>query len=84
MKSPRLIGFDTLTRSGADYLVTMIQNYWHDRGFSHVRAERYELPEMPEIYGVRSNLVGGMPGPLDLDTVIGRVETALAQQAHRA
>lgn len=63
MDKPKLVGLDTLTRSGAEFLCALIETYWHQRGFKQVRCEAYQIDpdEMPKVYGVRSNLVGGLP-----------------------
>lgn len=52
---------DTYTSFGAGLLAKTIETYWHDRGARHVKVERYELEHFPGMWGVRSNLVAGMP-----------------------
>lgn len=50
---------DNYTANGADKLKAVILRYWLDRGFVNIRAEKYEIS--PGIWGVRSNLVNGLP-----------------------
>jgi hypothetical protein len=54
---------DAFTKYAAGVLAAHIQKFWHDRGGAGhlVRAERYEIPEAPGLWGVRSNLVNGLP-----------------------
>lgn len=52
---------DTLTKRGATLLAIKINEFWLDRGYPQVRAERYELPGFDDVWGVRSNLVQGKP-----------------------
>lgn len=53
---------DFLTRNGADALVKHLTDYWTSRGYRSIRVERYELPgTVGGSYGVRSNMVGGIP-----------------------
>jgi hypothetical protein len=57
-----LAGADLTTRSGADALCRHLTDYWVKRGYAKVRVERYELPgTVGGSYGVRSNMVGGVP-----------------------
>jgi hypothetical protein len=50
------------TRSGADAIVRVITDYWTSRGYLGIRVEKYELPGITAgTYGVRSNMVGGIP-----------------------
>ena len=50
---------DLHSPKGADKLKAVILRFWLDRGYSNVRAERYEIS--PGIWSVRSNLVNGLP-----------------------
>jgi hypothetical protein len=50
--------FDALSKQGAALLADCIQAFWTRRGY-FVTAERFEL--RPGAWGVRSNLVGGLP-----------------------
>lgn len=54
-------GQDTLTRYGAGVLADYIDQYWRTRGYLGIQTEKYELPGSPGVYGVRSNMVGGVP-----------------------
>lgn len=48
---------DSYTKNGAGLLAAMIEAFWHGR----VKAERYELPGFPGMWGVRSDMVNGLP-----------------------
>jgi hypothetical protein len=50
---------DLYSAMGADCVAKAVECYWHKRGHRQVRSERFELS--PGTWGVRSNLVGGMP-----------------------
>lgn len=52
---------DFLTRNGADALVKHLTDYWTSRGYRGIRVERFELPGVGSNWGVRSNMVGGVP-----------------------
>lgn len=55
---------DTLARSGAHELAAEIQAWWHKRGFPQVRVwveQVFGKECARETWGVRSNLVGGLP-----------------------
>lgn len=47
---------DNYTAKGANVLARRIEFYWKERGHPTIRAEAYELPGMPGLFGVRSNL----------------------------
>lgn len=49
---------DLLSRAGANALCRTIRTYWHRKGHE-VRVEPYEFGE--DSWGVRSNLVAGLP-----------------------
>lgn len=51
--------FDALSKYGASLLCDAIMDHWARRGFV-VRAERYAV-EGTASWGVRSNLVAGLP-----------------------
>ncbi|MGJ5032342.1 hypothetical protein ACQR1I_36275 [Bradyrhizobium sp. HKCCYLS2038] len=51
---------DTLTKAGARSLVVQIREYWALRGHS-VRVEAVPIQDWPDMWGVRSNLVNGVP-----------------------
>ena len=51
---------DSLSRAGANALCRTIVAYWSRRGHT-VTAEPYELPGHEDHWGVRSNLVNGLP-----------------------
>jgi hypothetical protein len=53
-------GTDFLEKYPAYQMAAFIQDFWHSRGHTNVVVERYEL-DIPGVYGVRSNLVGGLP-----------------------
>ena len=57
---PRTSSTDYLLSYGAGVLAATVQAYWHKQGATHVRAERYET-DIPGVFGVRSNLVCGLP-----------------------
>jgi hypothetical protein len=54
---------DNMTRFGAGALAERIEAYWHARGHTSVRAERYPTGFGGDdpVFGVRSNLVNGRP-----------------------
>jgi hypothetical protein len=52
---------DYLTRYGASILAGVIERYWKKRGYEGVRVEWYETKPGSDTWGVRSNLVGGLP-----------------------
>lgn len=54
--APRI---DASSRYGACVLAAHIVAVWRARGFRHVTAERYQVTETA--WGVRSNLVNGLP-----------------------
>lgn len=51
---------DFYSRSGALMLAEHITAYWRAKGFKSVLAEAYAMRGYG-VWGVRSNLVGGMP-----------------------
>lgn len=51
---------DLLSRTGAGLLADVINAYWLARGYKTVKAERYEMAGC-KAWGVRSNLVAGLP-----------------------
>lgn len=54
---------DTLTKFGSFKLAADLTDYWRSKGYPGIIAHQYELPEAPGIWGVRSNMVGGLaPG----------------------
>jgi hypothetical protein len=59
---------DSYSAFGAGVLARKIESYWHERDARHVRAERYELPGFEGMWGVRSNLVAGLP-PMETERV---------------
>lgn len=57
---PDLIDYST--KAGAEQLATRIQRYWHERGHRTVVVETFVVPGTKNrCYGVRSNLVNGLP-----------------------
>lgn len=52
---------DYYTSYGAGVLAKQIETYWHKLGHGGVRVERYALPGLDGTFGVRSNLVNGLP-----------------------
>lgn len=62
IKSPFPPATDFLTRHGADLIATHLVAYWRARGFQGLRATPYEVT--PGTWGVRSNMVGGIPPSL--------------------
>lgn len=63
-KIPRKFEFpdkmDALSRHGAGLLCDAVMDYWVRKGVGHVVAQRYQV-EGTASWGVRSNLVGGLP-----------------------
>jgi hypothetical protein len=51
---------DYYTAFGAGILAKTIETNWHERGAGHVKVERYKI-KGTEAWGVRSNLVNGLP-----------------------
>lgn len=54
-----LHGVDPSSRFGAWTLAEFITDVWRRRGFGNVEVERYEVS--PGYWGLRSNLVRGLP-----------------------
>jgi hypothetical protein len=52
---------DGFSKDGADALALTITNYWRERGHDNVRAWPYLLPVVGMTWGIRSNLVAGLP-----------------------
>jgi hypothetical protein len=50
---------DALSRAGAASLVDCIQRFWVRKGYA-IHCERFQVGETAS-WGVRSNLVGGLP-----------------------
>lgn len=50
---------DNFSKDGADALAASIMTFWRDKGAGHVKAWAYLIPSGD--WGVRSNLVGGLP-----------------------
>lgn len=68
MPKPEKITFDCddlLTKRGAKILADAITAFWQKRGHHFVVAEPHQLPDM-NAWGVRSNLVNGLPPTLGL------------------
>jgi hypothetical protein len=59
-KAERIDCDDLLSKHGSGLLADAINAYWHDRGYRTVKAERY-LMVGTKAWGVRSNLVAGLP-----------------------
>ena len=72
-KSPLADVSDLLSAYGAGLLADAINAYWLAKGHK-VGAERYELPGCKAAYGVRSNLLNGLPRPPVLDLSARRRE----------
>lgn len=51
---------DYSTKAGAKLLLTAIRNYWAYRGYD-VSLEIVEVPGAPRNFGIKSNLVNGLP-----------------------
>lgn len=47
---------DSFTKFGAGVLATVVETYWHKRGFAGVRAHVEPVPGVPDHWQVRSNL----------------------------
>ena len=54
--------FDPLSKHGAGILCDAVMDFWAKQGFGNVRAERFPVPDTAS-WGVKSNLVGGLPPP---------------------
>ncbi len=52
--------FDALSYYGAKMIANHITNYWAARGFHNVVAMRFSISDTAS-YGVKSNLVNGLP-----------------------
>ena len=52
---------DLMSFHGAGILAEMIENYWHEWGHTNVKAYRVEISHRITSYGVKSNLVNGLP-----------------------
>lgn len=61
LEALRAAKFDRYTQYGAGITARQVQKYWNDRGYDAVRAEAYPLEGFDGLYGVRSNLVNGLP-----------------------
>jgi hypothetical protein len=60
--------FDGFSRAGAEQLAEVIVTYWRDQGHNSVRAWPYRFNDGGNDWGVRSNLVAGLPpSPARLD-----------------
>lgn len=57
---PKLDCDDLLSRHGSRLLSETIVEHWRVRGYA-VRAEEYPLPDSVGTWGVRSDLVNGLP-----------------------
>jgi hypothetical protein len=58
---------DAFSKDGADIIALSIMTHWRSKGVDHVKAWAYMLPTGD--WGVRSNLVGGMPPRIKKGTV---------------
>lgn len=61
IKKQALTGGDFLDARGARTLAHRVATYWHAKRYPSVSATAYEMANMPGVWGVRSNLVGGLP-----------------------
>jgi hypothetical protein len=61
MTQPHAVTTDYFSNAGASALAETITTYWHSRGYPWVEAERFPIAERPSMWGVRSNLVDGLP-----------------------
>lgn len=52
---------DGFSKDGADTIALCVMTFWHERGVDTVRAWSYRLTDGSADWGVRSNLVGGLP-----------------------
>ncbi len=55
--------FDAYSQFGAQHLANEINQFWFDKGHRNVKAEAYIIDSKAAKieYGVRSNLVNGLP-----------------------
>ncbi len=64
---------DPCSREGAAAIATRLRDYWQARGFSvttHIEHDGYVAKDVCRpIYGVRSNLIGGVPESCDPRTI---------------
>ena len=51
---------DYSTKAGAKLLMATIRNYWKFRGYN-ISIEIVEVTSAPRHFGIRSNLVNGIP-----------------------
>jgi hypothetical protein len=68
---PKIDCDDLLSKRGAQLLADAINAYWLARGSGRVRAVPYELDGHKTSYGVRSNLLNGLPPTKTATTVSG-------------
>ncbi len=59
-------GQDTLTRHGANLLAKYIETHWKSKGYPAIVVETFPVPNISDHYGIRSNMVGGIPPLSDL------------------
>lgn len=52
---------DAYTKNGAGVLAGRIEAYWHALGYPNVEVKRYALRGFDGLWGVKSNLVAGLP-----------------------
>lgn len=53
---------DYSTKAGAKLLLATIRNYWRERGYN-ISIEIVEVTSAPRHFGIRTNLVNGVPRP---------------------
>lgn len=49
-------GLDLFSSFGAGVLARFIEAHWKARGFAGIKAKRYELHGMSQVFGVSSNI----------------------------
>lgn len=63
------LGPDLAGKHGAEQLAAKIERYWHERGHDNVRAwveaKPIIMPQDAPVYSVRTNLIKGMPPPIE-------------------
>lgn len=52
---------DHYTKAGAKALAERIEQFWHARGYRSVIVQPHQIPGFITHYGIRSNLIAGLP-----------------------
>lgn len=52
---------DLYSKTGAGVLAKSIEEFWKAKGYHGIVVERFEIPGTRSCYGVRSNMINGIP-----------------------